>query len=331
MKKVSFLTIVTFLIGLLFGALLSFYQINRQITDLFKIKSIRAGQNGLINPLLEYELPNNLYTKELKNFHEDVEKLISKQTQDGQINDAAVYFRDLNNGPWFGINEDKKFFPSSLIKLPILIAYLKEAEIDPTLLKQELVFETNMGDFNELQYFKSDHPLEAGGKYTVDELLTKMIIYLDNNAKNLLVLNLNMNNFIETFTTLGIPIPNLTNSEEALSAIDYARFFRILYNASYLNKEMSKKALTLLTEADFKEGLVAGIPPDMRVAHKFGEHSTENFKQLHDCGIIYYPNKPYLLCIMTRGDNFDTLKTVIKDISHLVYNEVNQQITSNLK
>lgn len=327
MKKVVFLIIIIFLIGLLLGMFLSFYQSNHNVTDIFKIKAIRAGQNGLINPLLEYELTNNLYTKELKNFQEDVNKLITKQTQDGQIKDAAVYFRDLNNGPWFGINEDKKFFPSSLIKLPILIAYLKEAEIDPTLLKKELVFETNMGDFNELQYFKSDHPLETGGKYTVDELLTKMIIYSDNNAKNLLVLNLNMNNFIETFTTLGIPVPDLTNSEEALSAIDYARFFRILYNASYLNKEMSKKALTLLTEVDFKEGLVAGIPPNIGVAHKFGEHSTENFKQLHDCGIVYFPNKPYLLCIMTRGNNFDSLKTAIKDISAVVYQEINQQIT----
>jgi len=28
--------------------------------------------------------------------------------------------------------------------------------------------------------------------------------------------------------------------------------------------------------------------------------------QLHDCGIVYYPETPYLLCVMTKGWNFET-------------------------
>ena len=46
-------------------------------------------------------------------------------------------------------------------------------------------------------------------------------------------------------------------------------------------------------------------------------------KQLHDCGIIYYPGNPYLLCVMTRGDSFGELSSTIRDISDIIYGVVN--------
>ena len=52
--------------------------------------------------------------------------------------------------------------------------------------------------------------------------------------------------------------------------------------------------------------------------------SNQEIKQLHDCGIVYYPKHPYLLCVMTRGDSFEYLDDTIRDISHLVYQEVNE-------
>ena len=46
----------------------------------------------------------------------------------------SVYFRNLNNGPWFGIRENEGFAPASLMKISILISYLKMSETDPNLL-----------------------------------------------------------------------------------------------------------------------------------------------------------------------------------------------------
>ena len=48
----------------------------------------------------------------------------------------------------------------------------------------------------------------------------------------------------------------------------------------------------------------------------------QNIRQLHDCGIIYYPNNTYLLCIMTRGKDFKQLESVIAGISKTVYEVV---------
>lgn len=97
------------------------------------------------------------------------------------------------------------------------------------------------------------------------------------------------------------------------------------YNASYLSKEYSQKVLEMLAAADFKLGLAAGVPPGVVVANKFGEREglPDDQKQLHDCGIIYFPENPYLLCVMmTQGPNFEYLPTIIKMVSKMVYDEV---------
>jgi hypothetical protein len=86
--------------------------------------------------------------------------------------------------------------------------------------------------------------------------------------------------------------------------------------------------MELLTETKFKQGLVAGVPAGVRVAHKFGLFSVldpvtvgqVNSRQLHDCGIVYKKNDPYLLCVMTKSNaDLPTITGFIKNISETVY------------
>lgn len=67
------------------------------------------------------------------------------------------------------------------------------------------------------------------------------------------------------------------------------------------------------------------IPSDVKVAHKFGERYYGDIKQLHDCGVIYYPENPYLLCVMTIGKDFEDLAEVISHVSDVVYREVDSR------
>jgi hypothetical protein len=41
--------------------------------------------------------------------------------------------------------------------------------------------------------------------------------------------------------------------------------------------------------------------------------------QLHDCGIVYKQKHPYLVCIMMRGTDLDTLAKVIAELSKIAY------------
>ena len=62
------------------------------------------------------------------------------------------------------------------------------------------------------------------------------------------------------------------------------------------------------------------LPKNIIVAHKFGESGELGKEvQLHDCGIVYSPQHPYLICVMTKGKDFKNLENVIRSISKIAY------------
>ncbi|MDI6778546.1 MAG: class A beta-lactamase-related serine hydrolase [Patescibacteria group bacterium] len=239
----------------------------------------------------------------------------------------AMYFRNLNNGPWFGINPDENFSPASLLKVPLLMAYLKLAEVNPGVLSKTIVYGGVQPGAAEQTVLPKD-TLQAGQSYTVEDLLHRMIVYSDNEAMSLLVQNISADDFNKTYTDLGINVPDVREPADFMSVKEYASFFRMLYNAAYLDKKTSEKALEMLSNVDYKEGLVAGVGDGITIAHKFGERKVEedgaSLNQLHDCGIAYYQKYPYLLCVMTRGKNFQELSEVIAQVSRIVFSEIKE-------
>jgi beta-lactamase class A len=152
-----------------------------------------------------------------------------------------------------------------------------------------------------------------------------MIIYSDNLAMNVMFQKFPNISPEGVFKDLNIELTSDESTGEAeVNVYLYASFFRILYNASYLRPEFSNWALQLMTNTAFHDGLVAGVPKDVVVAHKFGERENIEGRQLHDCGIIYHPRSPYLLCIMTRGKEFNELAQVIQKLSSFVYKKVDE-------
>lgn len=273
-----------------------------------------------VSPLLECKEGT---TDELQSFHDEIEKVIEKLKNERKISDVSVYFREMNNGLWFEINGNADFSPASLLKMPLMMAYLREAEANPKILTDLLTFTQNENLYDK-QNIKPEVLLEEGKQYSVKDLIGRMVIYSDNSAQALLMKNANYF-WQKPYADLGIDLPESKDTENFMSVIDYARFFRILYNASYLNRYYSNLALGILSESKFKDGISTSVPNDIAVAHKFGERSTGDSKQLHDCGIIYDPDTPYLLCIMTRGDDLKDLSLAIQEISKEVYRDIARQ------
>ena len=163
--------------------------------------------------------------------------------------------------------------------------------------------------------------------YTIRDLIYRMVVYSDNDAFFYLTKIVNPDELKKVYSSLRMLDLPLNKSDSFLSIQTYESFFRILYNASYLTHDASNWALDLMTSSEFKAGLIAGVPSTVKVAHKFGEHSEESNTpvQLHDCGIIYYPKHPYLLCVMTQGTDMNLLADVIAGVSRTVYTEINNQ------
>ena len=80
---------------------------------------------------------------------------------------------------------------------------------------------------------------------------------------------------------------------------------------------------------DFPQGIVAGVPPGITVASKYGEYAQGKGgeeKQLHEFGIVYHPNGPYILGVMTQGSNFERQAEVIRTVSAMIYGEVSASV-----
>lgn len=280
------------------------------------------NQYIFINPLLQCD-QGEMLQRSTSNFKPIIQNYVDSVKQQGKVSEIAVYYRDLNNGPWFGIDEREKFLPASLLKVPLLISFLDFAEEKPELAEEKIIFSGS-----DIQYnfnFPPKEQIQDGAVYTLRELAERMIVYSDNDAALLLSQRIGVDRVSEVYKDLGIQVRN--DDIDFMNAKEYASFFRILYNASYLSKPFSEAALSLLSQTDFDGGIVAGVSSDVKVAHKFGERiiEGENLKQLHDCGIVYFPKDPYLLCVMTRGNNVTSLLDVIAEISRLVYTEVVEQ------
>lgn len=287
-------------------------------------ESRSGGSYKYINPLLECDnfQPSNLNS--LIQLEKDIKTYINNSLTKGTSSHISVYFRSLNSGPWLGIDENYNYSPASLLKVPIMIAVLKKAEFEPGLLKRKV----NYTELKDLEYTPNikDDLIKIGNSYTVEELIISMIKYSDNEAKELLIDVVGDENIIKTMNEIGISTNGLDLSKDFISVKGYSSFFRLMYNATYLNREMSEKALEILSTTNFKTGLPAKLPQNVVVSHKFGERGyvDTNLKQLHDCGIVYVPGNPYLLCVMTKGDSFEELAPVIAEISEMVYKAVTE-------
>ena len=281
----------------------------------------RQSEYQFINPLLDFTPLEETSREDLVFLRKKLAELINTATKSNKASQVAIYFQELNSGAWIGLGEREKFAPASLLKVPLMIAYLKIAEENPDYLYQEIEYQPQEA-FS--QNILPEKQLVAGQSYSIGNLIRRMIVYSDNQALEILADKIEKNKLAEVYADLGLKVPVNEAEENFITVKDYAALFRILYNASYLSREMSEKALRLLSEVVYKEGLVGGLPKGIRVAHKFGERAYEEsgVKQFHDCGIIYYPDKPYLLCVMTRGDDFNALQGIVRQVSQTVYQTV---------
>lgn len=281
---------------------------------------LREGY-AFINPLLECSLVE-FADKGLNAIDAKLNTLIKKLQHEGKVTDVAVYYRDLNNGPWFGINEKMDFSPASLLKLPVMMAYYKKAENEPEILDRKVIFEKDR-EYLIPQDITPGKKLEKGKEYSINELIERMIVYSDNASLLLLEEHIAPELIDKVTIDLGIVIPTGAATYDFITVKDYSSLFRVLFNASYLSREYSEKALKLLSVSEYRDGIVAGVERGVVVSNKMGEREiSDSTKQLHDCGIVYVPGKPYLICIMTRGSNLSNLSDVIRQISSTVYYQV---------
>lgn len=279
----------------------------------YKVKRL-SGFN-YVNPILFVD--NECESDKLNTIKQSISSLIDNYKKDGIINSASIYIKEFNENGWTGINTDEKYFPGSLMKIPMLFTFLKEEEENPGYLNKEIAFTEAFNSVKKTQY--KSKSITLGQKYSIRELLNYMIVYSDNDATSLLYAQMNLNKYKKVFTDLNLQAPDLDSLNHTMTAREVSYFMRVLFNATYLNDINSEFATVLLQKCNFKEGIVSRLPNTVKVAHKYGESGNQIEQQLNETAIVYLENNPYVITVMTKGRDYKLLPQVMREISRIVY------------
>ena len=254
----------------------------------------------------------------------EIEKIISQV--EGKV---CVNFYDLNKNNGFSINGDKKVLSASMIKLLILAELMKKISEDKFSLSDTIM----MANFMKTGGDGVLKELNAGHHFTLKELATLMIIISDNQATNILIDFLGMENINLLGKELGLKESFLGRKmmdtearkngyDNYTCADDISLLLKLIYQEKLVNKEASQLMLEILLKQQQGERLQRYLPTDIKIAHKCGD--LDNLE--NDGGIIWLEEKVYILVVLTsRMSNLQCKQTIGK-ISKFVYDKMEESL-----
>jgi len=200
------------------------------------------------------------------------------------------------------------------------MAYYHKKEVmnlkdDPVVQIQQKDLDNHFGDL----YKKG-----AGANISLAEAARLAIQESDNTASFIVADNISQDDF--NFVYGGLDIPQTLDKQTPITTPqEYSSILKALFFSSILNLDDSQYILSLMTNSKFSDMLPAGVPKNVPVAHKIGLIDKEIYQ---DCGIVYVPQRPYILCVVSKSD-IKTARQRISDISKTVYDYVTSAKSSN--
>ncbi len=233
-----------------------------------------------------------------------------------QNGDVGVYFEYLPSGISIGVNDREEVRLASLSKVPLVMSIYKKIEKgeikpDETVILKKENLDTKFGSL----WKKGE-----GAKISIKELIEESLINSDNTAYHTLLDLLTPNEVIDVYDNLEIEV-NSKETDPVVSPKSYSSIFRSLYLSSYLSEENSNYILGVLTNTAFNDKIPAGVlDKNIKIAHKIGVFSRPDSesKLFSDCGIIYIPERPYILCIFVQESDEEARKHMAY-ISYMIY------------
>jgi beta-lactamase class A len=149
-----------------------------------------------------------------------------------------------------------------------------------------------------------------GKTMRISELARHMIATSSNLATNLLLDLVGVDRVqqvLEEFGIEGIDVRRGVEDERAhrqsinnrVTARGLVAMMRLIAEERAFSQKLSREILDVLHAQEFKNGIPARLPSDVRVAHKTGEISTV----AHDAGVVYpRDRKPYVLAVLTEWE-----------------------------
>ena len=231
----------------------------------------------------------------------------------------GLYVIDINTGFAYGVNENDQFEPASLNKLAVMAAIFIEEEAGNIDLesKYKLKNEDKVGGAGSLSAQRQ------GYEITYRNLIRLMGKQSDNTAFNILRKTLGEETINNTLEKIGMESTSLT--ENRTTPKDIGRFFEELWNGNLISNEHKDELLGYLTDTLYEEWITAGVPDEVRVAHKFGRETNI----VNDAGIVFSEKpsgpdgpqglRPFILILMSKGVVEREADTIYPELARIVY------------
>lgn len=249
---------------------------------------------------------------------------------------VAVAYYDPVTRDTLLINGLQRFHAASTMKVPVLIELARRVDAGELSWSESMPvrnsfrslvdgspFVLNLADDSDSTLYQ-----EIGHDQPVERVARLMIIRSSNLATNLLMERLGATRVNATAHALGADSIQVLRGVEdgkayamGLNNTTTARDLALLLDAIARGRAASRPQTTRMVDfllgQEFNEGIPAGVPPGVRVAHKTGEITAIS----HDAAIVYPPGRgPYVLVVLTKGyaDPHQAYR-LMADLSGLVY------------
>jgi len=247
----------------------------------------------------------------------DTAKIQSLRTKlEAAINDVdshldgvlGVAIEDLNSAQKFFLRADSVFPQASSIKIAVLAELYHQAQQSA----EGKAGKAGLTDLYTMQAsdLVADSSIMGGltpgvTRITNRDLATMMVAVSDNSATNVLIDRLGMDNVNALLDSLGLPNTRLRRKMMDIKAAAEGRenistpqemmtLLEKIYQGNVLNKEMTTDFFKVLsTHKD--SWIPRDLPDGLQIANKPGELEAVR----NDSGIVFLPNRPYIICVMT--------------------------------
>jgi beta-lactamase class A len=248
--------------------------------------------------------------------------------------DVGIAFQTLDGRTAWSFHAEDTFHAASTMKIPVMIELFHQAR------QRKLTLNDNLPTKNEFQSLADGSPFaldpqddsetelykSVGQTRTLSQLCDLMITVSSNFATNLLIQNLGVDHIRAMVHSLHADGMNVLRGvednkafEKGLNNTTNARGLAALLEAiakgEAVDADASRQMVEILERQKFNEGIPAGVPEGMRVAHKTGE-----LTKLHHDAAIVYAKRPFVLVILVRGmADFKDSSALMADITGQLY------------
>jgi beta-lactamase class A len=248
--------------------------------------------------------------------------------------DVGVAFRTLDERTAWSFHAEDTFHAASTMKIPVMIELFHQIQqgklkLDDSLpIKNEFrsladgsIFTLDPKDDSETDLYQA-----VGQTRTLSQLCELMITVSSNFATNLLIQKVGVENIRATVHSLHADGMNVLRGVEdnkafakglnnTTTALGLAVLLEAIAKGQAVDVKASRQMVEILERQKFNEGIPAGLPVGIQVAHKTGELS-----KLHHDAAIVYAKRPFVLVILVRGlADIKDSSALMADITRQLY------------